>query len=576
MQRFTLSQIKQSMNALLVRFPATFIFSVLMLAVCYWLTMDCSGNEINDCEIQKGFVTYFIGMGMCISLFFELWKEEVENKKRAWILYAVAIVAAAIDAFNLYHTVSAESTSKSFDSIFIARLAVFVAIMCGAVCVSFLKNKNDVQLWNFSWRTCGAVIISLMISGILVGASALLIFGIDELFSADISSMWYLRSLLPFMVLLPVCLFLIRIPNENKHDDNLYGSKFYTGVTRYLFIPLTLCYLAVMYAYLFKILISWELPKGTVSWMVSVMMYGMIIVEVLLYPAVQQCVRSFECKMAKLFPWLMLPLLVLMSVAILRRVSDYGITTNRLYILLETFWFFVVCVYLIVNKNKRILWIPLTFCLLFLLSSAQPMNFCKLPKHIMSASVSKIIERNAPDSLPMNRETFDEWFTTLPANDKKKLSGEMYYLEREYGKKSTDQWVSFAMPYFYYTEEMEDLVRVPGAVVENRESIYFSYDDSALTVPQGYTKVQYITKYSGNDNYKMDSNHRFLLKFKTNHNILIDTAELRAKNGEQLILQTSDPNYIFIPTKLNIIGFDAKSEKFHPEFINVNGYFFGK
>ena len=575
--KLSFSQIKQSLNALVVRFPATFIFSVLMLAVCYWLTMKCPGNELNSCELQKGFVTYFIGMGMCISLFFELWKEEVENKKRAWILYAVAIVVAAIDAFYLYHTVSAESTSKSFDSIFLARLAVFVAILCGTVCVSFLKNKNDVQLWNFSWRTCGAVIISLTISGILVGASALLIFGIDELFSADISSMWYLRSLLPFMVLLPVCLFLIRIPNENKHDDNLYGSKFYTGVTRYLFIPLTLCYLAVMYAYLFKILISWELPKGTVSWMVSVMMYGMIIVEVLLYHAVQQGVKSFECKMAKLFPWLMLPLLVLMSVAILRRVSDYGITTNRLYILLETFWFFVVCVYLIVNKNKRILWIPLTFCFLFLLSSAQPMNFFQLTKHIMSASVSKIIERNAPDSLPMNRETFDEWFTTLPANDKKKLSGEMYYLEREFGKKSTDQWVSFAMPYSYYDEETDDIDRVPGVAVENRESIYFSYDDSAaLTVPQGYTKVQYITKYSGNDNYKMDSNHRFLLKFKTNHNILIDTAELRAKNGEQLILQTSDPNYIFIPTKLNIIGFDAKSEKFHPESINVNGYFFGK
>ena len=136
--KFSFSQIKQSLNALVVRFPATFIFSVLMLAVCYWLTMKCPGNEINDCELQKGFVTYFIGMGMCISLFFELWKEEVENKKRAWILYAVAIVVAAIDAFYLYHTVSAESTSKSFDSIFLARLAVFVAILCGTVCVSFL------------------------------------------------------------------------------------------------------------------------------------------------------------------------------------------------------------------------------------------------------------------------------------------------------------------------------------------------------------------------------------------------------------------------------------------------------
>ena len=568
--KLSFAQIKQSLNALMVRFPATFIFSVLMLVVCYWQTIDSF-----DHKTQNGFLFYFAGMGMCISLFYELWKEEVENKTRARILYIVAIVVTAIDAFYLYQTFLSKTIEKSYESIFLARLAVFVAILCGTVCVSFLKNKNDVQLWNFSWRTCGAVIISLTISGILVGALALLILGIEELFSADISPMWYLRSLLPFMVLLPVCLFLIRIPNENKHDDNLYGSKFYTGVTRYLFIPLTLCYLVVMYAYLCKILFSWELPKGTVSWMVSVMMYGMIIVEVLLYPAVQQGVKSFECKMAKLYPWLMFPLLVLMSVAILRRVSDYGITTNRLYILLETFWFFVVCVYLIVNKNKRILWIPLTFCLLFLLSSAQPMNFCKLPKHIMSTSVSKIIERNAPDSLPMNRETFDEWFTTLPANDKKKLSGEMYYLEREYGKKSTDQWTSFAMPYSYYDEETEDLVRVPG-VVENRESIYFSYDDSALTVPQGYTKVQYITKYSGNDNYKMDSNHRFLLKFKTNHNILIDTAELRAKKGEQLILQTSDPNYIFVPTRINIIGFDAKSEKFHPESINVNGYFFGK
>jgi len=176
----------------------------------------------------------------------------------------------------------------------------------------------------------------------------------------------------------------------------------------------------------------------------------------------------------------------------------------------------------------------------------------------------------------MNRETFDEWFTSLPANDKKKLYGEMYYLEREYGKKSTDQWVSFAMPYSYYDEETDDINRVPG-VAENRESIYFSYNDSALTVPQGYTKVQYIAKIKythDNDKYKMDSKHRFWFKH-TERDILIDTAELRAKNGEQLILQTSDPNYIFIPTRLNITRFDATSELF-PEYINVNGYFFGK
>ena len=133
------------------------------------------------------------------------------------------------------------------------------------------------------------------------------------------------------------------------------------------------------------------------------------------------------------------------------------------------------------------------------------------------------------------------------------------------------------MPYSYYDEETDDINRVP-VVAENGESIYFSYNDSALTVPQGYTKVQYIAKIKttyDNDKYKMDSKHRFLFKH-TERDILIDTAELRAKNGEQLILQTSDPNYIFIPTRLNIIRFDATSKNFNPEYISVNGYFFGK
>lgn len=74
-------------------------------------------------------------------------------------------------------------------------------------------------------------------------------------------------------------------------------------------------------------------------------------------------------------PLLMMPLLILMSIGICRRISDYGITASRLYLATINVWFYVVCIIMLKTKVRRIHWIPISFCVIFALASVLPVNY---------------------------------------------------------------------------------------------------------------------------------------------------------------------------------------------------------
>jgi len=571
----SLSKIQDSLKALVGRFPVTMAFTVLMLINLYaFIPFDKDTFFV--------YSSYFLSMGMFISLLFELWKEEVPNKLPIWILLGVVICLALVDTVVLSLTID----NISYDKWIIARAAIFTALICGCLCISFLKNKNDIQLWNFSAKICMALFASFVVTMIMAVGIGFLVWGFEQLFSVDVEYETYLRILLPFIFLLPVSLFLIRIPLDDKHDDTVLVSKFCSGITRYLFIPMMICYMVVLYAYLLKIIFMWELPQGTVTWMVTIMMGGMIIIEVLLYPSVQQEVNNFNTKMAKLLPWLMLPLLMLMTVGISRRVSDYGITTDRLYVILVNIWYYVVCLYLIFTHNRRILWLPLSFCLLFLVSSAQPFSFVILPKYMRSYTISKIIEKHKPDTLPMNKAHFEQWMTNLSDKEKKSVVYGLEYLRTHYYRVDstiTEQWVDFyVFPHDFLDDDGYGRAVVTTSEIGPSKTFRFYFSDDNLTVPKGYTRVNYVTRtfYFNaeiTENEKIEtlfvcnSKNQFEITTTSNMKIVLDTAELRENFHKEMHIPTSNPNYIFIPTA---IIYDEMSDRYRT--LEMKGYFFGK
>jgi hypothetical protein len=178
----------------------------------------------------------------------------------------------------------------------------------------------------------------------------------------------------------------------------------------YILTPIAAIYAVILYIYLFKVIVVWELPNGLVSYLVSSLMYVGLFVITLLYPA--------RFSLFRYFGLLMLPLLALMSIGIIRRFDDYGITIYRGYVLLLNIWFYGICIYLFITKAQRIKWILISFAVIALLSSIGPWSIPNITKYRLIAEVSK--------------SNFDE----MKPEDKKKIKDKAKYLRRTYGEAS--------------------------------------------------------------------------------------------------------------------------------------------
>lgn len=167
-------------------------------------------------------------------------------------------------------------------------------------------------------------------------------------------------------VLLGLMLFLGLLPQgDDKYNREPHSSEFLNGILHYLFLPLTAGYMTVLYIYATRILVSWELPIGWVSWLIVALMTVCIAIQFGLYPTRFKEGKRFDNWIARWMPILILPLLLLMTIGIIRRFNDYGITLNRLYLATLNGWFYIVCIGLFIIKARRINWIPISFAIIF-------------------------------------------------------------------------------------------------------------------------------------------------------------------------------------------------------------------
>ena len=133
-----------------------------------------------------------------------------------------------------------------------------------------------------------------------------------------------------------------------------------------------------------------------------------------MYPSLRQGLSRFEQRVARGLPIAILPLLVLMTIGIARRLNDYGITLNRLYLLTLNIWFYIVCIGLFILRAQRIQWIAVSFAGIFLLTSVLPVNYARLTHRYMFQALSIQIQTSYKGELPMDEEQYLDWLASLP------------------------------------------------------------------------------------------------------------------------------------------------------------------
>lgn len=130
----------------------------------------------------------------------------------------------------------------------------------------------------------------------------------------------------------------------------------------------------VMYLYMLIIVCSFELPRGYISLICSTLTaFGMLCYILIANTKINEKGKIWKSIHSHI-PLLLLPLQILITIAIGRRINDYGVTILRCYIVLLNLWSYAVCIYLVMRKGNNLRWIPISFIVTYFIFTATPLS----------------------------------------------------------------------------------------------------------------------------------------------------------------------------------------------------------
>ena len=480
LKNISLSALVERFGQSFKRFPLAMLF--ILLVSCVLIFLNHGGKVGDNLEF---FLVFYPASGALLAVALSLLTEDFKS----WRL-AVA-VQAVVHALWLFISAYLARIDRFSMPQIIAVSATVVAIGLAIFLICFYRKNQDIPFWNFSIRTVIALAVSATIGGALTLGLLLLVESLKMLFNLTIPDAVFVDVWAICMALLSPMLFLNMIPRrESKYANVVVNySRFAKGVVQYLFLPLLGLYMITLYAYAAKILLEWTLPVGGVSLLVSGSMALMLLLIYLTYP-VQHLEGNRVFKLiTRCLPVFMLPLLALMTVAIGRRLGDYGITVSRLYLLVFNVWCYAVCLWLIFTRNRRIWLIPASFAVILFLISVGPQSIASVTRDQLKKEARNAFTASGITQFPLTGDQYKKWLQDADPKVARSIDAKLDYLDRD-----------------YEYDDISDLLGkdvITGSYASQVDKEMFPADDSGKTfsnddmiksvaMPQGYARMTMV------------------------------------------------------------------------------------
>lgn len=465
----------------LKRFPLTFCY-IIIATVYLWIFSHNRQNLESGIEF---FMIFWPLSGTVFSYVVHLYSENKSRGKSLIINLLSNILWTTICVF-FSHNFPLNNSFKA------SCVACCVAIVLALWVIPFVGQKDDRSAINFVLGFVKHIFLSLIVSLILFLGLELLIQSFIFLFDFHVEETQVLYLLIFCFFFLAPSLVVLQTPSgEDKYAvRNWTENKFMNGVIHFLVIPLHLVYLLTLYLYVIKIVLTWTLPNGWVSWLVTALMFLTIVIVFLLYPVNFQAEKKrFDQLVLRYLPIVVVPLLFLMSIGIIRRFNDYGISVLRIYLLAFNLWCYAVCIGLYVVKSKRLSWIVGSFTVLMLTLTVLPYNVFTFTRNKLQSDIKQIAVQNGVTNFPMDSATYKKLLNKIGEVQGEQLSDKVYYLSSTFDTLAIDELVDRKGVFIY-----EFLYRSEVKSESHFVDIDCKHSDSLCRIPKGYTS--YRTKVS--------------------------------------------------------------------------------
>lgn len=201
----------------------------------------------------------------------------------------------------------------------------------------------------YTSNTAVKFVFTYIIGYLVLGMLELIIVSLDFLLLKSNSSRLYLipMHLVTYIVIPMMCLHFF-----SEQDGELKLKRFVNTCVNYIFTPALIVYAIILYIYIFKILINWELPQGGVAYMVGTFC-TLALLCMLVRPALEK--KTFNW-FYRFFPAIAIPPIILLWIGITRRLSEYGVTTVRAYLVIFAILLTVFIAMTAFRKTRKAQW----------------------------------------------------------------------------------------------------------------------------------------------------------------------------------------------------------------------------
>lgn len=352
------------------RFPLSVIY-VALFALCWFATMLRDEYHWNIPISPFEIALVFLASAMFASIGMTKLASIADDKRRAKIWNIATQVFLLFEWAYMYWQDSIHilhlSTPCALVLTSIASVALFPVI--GKCKDQMLWNNTRKLLHDLLIAVCGAAGVSLC----LVIAFFLLYVPLSLMTDLKFPTLLLevIGLILPFVF--GMLDFLRREPTGQKlisFKEKVSAFQDYHKMLLGLFAYAIL----VMYLYMLIIVCSFELPRGYISLICSTLTaFGLLCYILIANTMINEKGKIWE-RIYTHFPLLLLPLQILITIAIGRRINDYGVTILRCYIVLLNLWSYAICIYLVMRKGKNLWMIPITFIVTYFIFTATPLS----------------------------------------------------------------------------------------------------------------------------------------------------------------------------------------------------------
>ncbi|HEY1405068.1 MAG TPA: DUF4153 domain-containing protein, partial [Spirochaetota bacterium] len=405
------------------RFPVGIFLSTVGTAICI------IGVSRENTDFWNASLPFILAIAVMIpaAVSFRIFCEERGLKKRLYLTGSVIVlVLAAGYAFYLRKYFPERRSIES-----IRAAALFIASVSSILCAPFFRGKRDLAA-SYAVEIGLRFVLSSVFAGVLYGGIAIAFVIIQALLGISFSWKIYLSvNILIFGFFLPLH-FFAGIPLRKNDSAKLYYPRPLVILITLIMLPLIGFYLAIIYIYFAKAIITLSWPEGTAAYLILTFSIVGIFLLFGVSP-IERDGKGWIARYTRYFYRTLIPLLPCLYVAIGKRVYDYGITERRYFVILLALWLTGMTLYWIVSRKRAHIIIPFSICICAFLSVFGPWDAFNVSR---MSQLSRVEGYLRTFHILRNDGTISKNKGTVSGDVATQISDGISYLQEVHGAKS--------------------------------------------------------------------------------------------------------------------------------------------